>query len=96
MTRGVPVDFTGFWKEDCEQIYGLQFKPLEKQGTYSVSLCGPAGCLDGGTHRPNTTVQGDPAFDVLNPEEIVLKQWRGHFTTYVKCSSEVMPEMADR
>ena len=90
------IDFTGLWKEDCEQLYGLQFKPLEKQGAYSVSLCGPAGCLDPGTFRPNTTVQGDAAYDVLHAEEILIRQPRGGFTSYVKCTGEVMPEIADR
>src|SRR3989449_3420799 len=90
------IDFTGLWKEDCEQLYGLQFKPLEKQGVYSVSLCGPAGCLDPGTYRPNTTVQGDPTYDVLYAEEILIRQPRGDSTSYVKCASEVMPEVPDR
>jgi Zn-dependent protease with chaperone function len=90
------IDFTGLWKEDCEQLYGLQFKPLEKQRVYSVSLCGPAGCLDPGTYRPNTTVQGDAAYDVLHAEEILIKQPRGDSTSYVKCASEVMPEVPDR
>ncbi len=90
------IDFTGLWKEDCEQLYGLQFKPLEKRGAYSVSLCGPAGCLDPGTYRPNTTVQGDAAYDVLHAEEILIKNSRGDFASYVKCTSEVMPEVPDR
>jgi Zn-dependent protease with chaperone function len=90
------IDFTGLWKEDCEQLYGLQFKPLEKQGVYSVSLCGPAGCLDPGTYRPNTTIQGDARYDVLHAEEILIRQPRGDFTSYVKCTGEVMPEIADR
>src|SRR5438270_114716 len=90
------IDFTGLWKEDCEQLYGLQFKPLEKRGAYSVSLCGPAGCLDPGTNRPNTTVQGDAAYDGLYAEEILIKNSRGDFTSYVKCASEVMPEVPDR
>ncbi|TMH81378.1 MAG: M48 family metallopeptidase [Betaproteobacteria bacterium] len=90
------IDFTGLWKEDCEQLYGLQFKPLEKRGAYSVSLCGPAGCLDPGTYRPNTTVQGDAAYDVLYAEEILIKNSRGDFTSYVKCASEVMPEVPER
>ncbi len=94
--EGKRIDFTGLWKEDCEQLYGLQFKPLEKQGVYSVSLCGPAGCLDPGTYRPNTTVQGDPTYDVLYAEEILIKQPRGDSTSYVKCASEVMPEVPDR
>ncbi len=63
---------------------------------YSVSLCGPAGCLDPGTYRPNTTVQGDPTYDVLYAEEILIKQPRGDSTSYVKCASEVMPEVPDR
>lgn len=93
---GEHLDFTGFWKTDCEQIFGLQFQPSEKPGVYSVSLCGPEGCLDSGTHRPATTVQGDPAYEVLSAEEILIREGARRDSTYVKCASTLMPELAEK
>ncbi|HYR36256.1 MAG TPA: M48 family metallopeptidase [Burkholderiales bacterium] len=96
LARGEHVDFTGFWKANCEQLYGIQLKPAAKPGLYSVSLCGPAGCFDSGTHRPATTVQGDPSYAVLSAEEILVRETSGRDTSYVKCDSSVMPEIADK
>jgi Zn-dependent protease with chaperone function len=96
LAKGERVDFTGFWKVNCEQLYGIQLKQAAEPGVYSVSLCGPAGCFDPGTHRPATTVQDDPAYEVLSREEILVHASRGHDTSYVKCASSVMPELADK
>lgn len=96
LATGERVDFTGFWKENCEQVFGLQFKPTGKPGVYSVSMCGSAGCFDSGTHRPPTTVKGDPSYEVLSAEEILIRGENGIDTSYMKCKSSVMPEMADK
>lgn len=93
--RSPHPDFTGFWKEDCGQLYGLQFKPLAEPGRYSVSLCGPAGCFDGGTHRPNTTVENDAVYDVLSDDEMLVRG-EGPLASYVRCSKAIDPELADR
>jgi Zn-dependent protease with chaperone function len=95
LAKGQPVNFAGLWKEECSKMYGLQFKPVDKAGVYAVSLCGPAGCLDSGTHRPQTTVQGDSAYEVLSPEEIFIRDGLGHGVTYLKCGNELMDEMPD-
>jgi Zn-dependent protease with chaperone function len=95
LAKGERVDFTGFWKANCEQLFGIQFKPAGEPGLYSVSLCGPAGCLDPGTYRPLTTIQDDPSYKVLGAEEILMRHGGGGSTTYVKCATSVMPEIAD-
>jgi hypothetical protein len=39
-------NFTGFWKENCEEAFGLQIMPYSKDGKYSVIFCGP-GAAEG-------------------------------------------------
>jgi len=95
LAKGERVDFTGFWKADCKQLYGIQFNPVGNSGSYSVSLCGPAGCFDSGTYRPVTTVQDDASYTVLNTDEILVREGPGRGRTYVKCADSLMPEMAD-
>ena len=37
-------NFTGFWKEDCDQAFGLQIMHHGPDGKYSIVFCGPGGC----------------------------------------------------
>jgi hypothetical protein len=47
--------FTGFWKGECTDAFGLQIKPYDEK-LYSVSFCGPGGCFSPGEWTPNTTI----------------------------------------
>lgn len=90
---GVPdtaKDFTGMWKNECEQDFGLQIKPVGRDGKYSVSFCGPGGCFDPGTYRPNTFINGDRSYKVVSDSEIQVKGGDG-FSTYRKCSPNPEP-----
>ncbi|GAB4360706.1 MAG: hypothetical protein Kow006_30810 [Gammaproteobacteria bacterium] len=44
-------DFTGFWKECCDQGFGWQIKQYEDEGKYAVVFCGPGGCGDPSEER---------------------------------------------
>lgn len=85
-----PVDYTGFWKGNCAEAFGLQILPF-REGLYSVSFCGPGGCFEPGTYRPNTKIEGDPLYDVLSPTQIRVKLGDGGYSTYVKCTTETKP-----
>ena len=37
-------NFTGFWKEKCEDPFGLQIMHYGTDGKYSIIFCGPGGC----------------------------------------------------
>ena len=39
--RDPSKNFTGFWKEDCEQAFGLQIMPHGTDGKYSIAFAGP-------------------------------------------------------
>jgi hypothetical protein len=86
------VDYTGFWKANCEDPFGVQIKPL-RDGTYSVSFCKPAGCSAPGAYRPNTRIENDPMYEPLSATKIKLKYPEGGHSTYVKCTKETNPSL---
>lgn len=84
-------NFTGMWKNECDQDFGLQIKPIGGDGKYSVSFCGPGGCFDPGTYRPNTFINRDLGYKVVSESEIQVKGSDG-FSTYRKCSANPEPD----
>jgi hypothetical protein len=84
------VDYTGFWKRNCEDDQGVQIRRL-REGQYSISFCKIGGCTAPGGYRPNSRIDGDPAYEVLGPTRIRLKHAEGGYTAYVKCSSDLNP-----
>ena len=90
VSSSVPAaDFTGFWKEDCTDAFGIQIKPHNEKN-YSVSFCGPGGCFEPGTWMPNTPIVGDPAYRVIDAKTLELKnneQWQ----RYTKCTTDTNP-----
>jgi hypothetical protein len=86
--EGWGADYTGFWKIDCKDGFGVQIKPAENQ-MYSVSFCGPGGCFEPGEWTPNTRIEGDLNYNVISPEKIGIRRKddkHGYFT-YIKCTS---------
>ena len=80
-------DFTGIWKSNCRDYWGLQIKPVEN-GLYSVAFCGLSGCLDAGQWTPNTRIAGDPLYEVISAKSIrIQRKDSGHFT-YTRCSAD--------
>lgn len=84
-------NFTGFWKRNCEDAFGVQIMPT-KDGQYSVSFCGPGGCFEPGTYRPNTKLKDDPAYQVVDTTHIKV-QGRDGWSDYTKCTSEINPKL---
>jgi hypothetical protein len=84
------VDYTGLWKGNCEDPFGVQIKPL-RDGLYSISFCKIDGCSAPGVYRPNTKIDNDPMYEPLSPTRIRLRHSEGGFTTYVKCAGETNP-----
>ena len=82
------ADYTGFWKENCSDAYGLQVKPHE--GRYTITFCGPGGC---GTPDPNaaTSIEGDKQYEVLSPDKIKIIYAEKYTPIYTKCTTETNP-----
>lgn len=83
--------FTGFWKRKCEDAFGLQIMPV-KDGLYSVSFCGPGGCFEPGTYRPNTKLKDDPMYQVVDTSHIKV-QGRDGWSEYIKCTADTNPKL---
>ena len=87
-------EFTGFWKEQCEQAFGLQIMPAG-EGLYSVSFCGPGGCFEPDTYRPNTPIVGDDNYQVISDSHIRVLGHDG-WSDYYKCDTDTHPELRYR
>lgn len=75
--------YIGFWKNNCADGFGLAINMID-EGLYSVSFCGPGGCFEPGTYRPNTSLVGDPNYKIINENQIEVKGADG-FSTYYRC-----------
>jgi len=86
----VGADYSGFWRTDCDNAFGLQI--IRAPGNlYSVSFCGPGGCFRPGTYLPNTPIDGDSMYEVVNEAEIRLKVKDGTAMAYRKCTNDTHP-----
>ena len=90
VASGATSDYSGFWKNKCEDAFGLQIKPAGSS-LYSISFCGPGGCFEPGTYRPNTRIEGDPLYEIVSITEIRVKLRDGSLSKYLKCSNEPTP-----
>jgi hypothetical protein len=74
----------GFWKRDCKHEFGVAIGPAQA-GQYFVSFCGPGGCFEEGTWRPNSTIYGDPQYRVLDEDHIELTG-ASRTDAYMRCA----------
>jgi len=78
--------YAGFWKQpDCSDNFGLAIAPAGAE-TYSVSFCGPGGCVKPGTARPNSKLAGDSDYRIVDKDTIDIRATDGSgFMRYVRC-----------
>ncbi len=72
--------YGGFWKAKPQDEFGLAIGPAEG-GLYYVSFCGPGGCFSKGQHRPLTSLLGDPAYRLVDLNQIDVRGRTG-FAAY--------------
>jgi hypothetical protein len=84
-----PSNFTGFWKANCTDAFGIQIK-RQPGNLFSVSFCGPGGCFAPGEWMPNTLIIGDPQYRVLNPTTIEIRHGQD-WTRYTRCTTDTNP-----
>ncbi|HEX9625531.1 MAG TPA: hypothetical protein VGA00_01175 [Acidiferrobacterales bacterium] len=75
----------GFWKQDVRHDFGLAIGPAEGNAYY-ISFCGPGGCFEKGRYRPNSAIEGDPDYRVIDADTIEVKGRKG-FARYVRVRS---------
>ena len=83
-------NFTGFWKEDCDQAFGLQIMPHGTDGKYSIVFCGPGGCGDPDREGRITFITKDRDYEVISESEIKERSANG-WDTYHRCTRDTHP-----
>jgi hypothetical protein len=79
----------GFWRDHCEDDFGLKIERAG-EGLYSISFCGPGGCFEPGTYRPNSPIFGDESYRVIDADTLEVLGGDG-FSKYYRCPSR-LPE----
>jgi hypothetical protein len=87
--KGIPPDFTGFWKWHCSDAWGVQIKK-QTGNLFSVSFCGPGGCFEPDTWMPNTPIVGDPHYNSINATTLAIRREAG-WDTLTKCTANTNP-----
>jgi hypothetical protein len=83
--RNDAKNFTGFWKENCDNAFGFQIMPNGQDGKYSVVFCGPGGCGAPREDGHNTFITNDPDYVVVSESEIKIRRSNGwEFITGVR------------
>ena len=80
-------DYAGVWKKNCEDEMGLHIRPLRDNKQYVVLFCKNGICSEPGAYRPNTRIDGDPLYDVLNATTMKVRYPDGGFSLYRKCGA---------
>ena len=83
-------DFTGFWKHECDEAFGLQIMRYGNDGKYSVTFCGPGGCGDPADGHA-TFITKDPEYDVISENEIRMRGGDSSWDAYHRCTRDTHP-----
>jgi hypothetical protein len=78
-------DFTGLWKEHCEDNFGLQIVRSNEDGKYVIGFCGPGGCEDSGSAR-HSFIIGDSNYEVVGDNELIQTGEQGGHQLYRRCA----------
>lgn len=85
-------DFTGFWKEKCEDAFGLSIAHVGTDGKYTVTFCGPGGCGNPAEER-KTFINKDSEYEVISDNELRVGDSQ-HRETYHKCTTDTHPVLS--
>lgn len=80
------ANFTGIWKANCSDYYGVQIQRAEGE-QYAVTFCGISGCIGPGQWTPNSPIEGDPLYQVVSADTIRIKRSDVGSFTYHKCDA---------
>ena len=84
------ADFSGFWKYNCADPYGIQIKPY-RDGLYTARFCGPGGCDAAPDAALATPIDGDRRYEVISADEIREKEGTLTIGVLHKCTTDTNP-----
>jgi len=85
-------DYTGFWQPNCAGggPHGMSIRPAPDK-KYAISTCGTEGCS---LLPPNTTIDGDPRFRVIDALTLEVQgDRREPWYRFRKCSADPTPKL---
>jgi hypothetical protein len=77
-------DFSGIWKEQCEDDFGLRIEHVGGDGRYLIAFCGPGGCENFDVAR-RSFIAGDSNYEIVSDNEIVQTGEQGGRQRYLRC-----------
>jgi len=91
-TRAWSADFSGFWKVNCAEPFGIQIAPYQN-GMYTVTFCGPGDPHCNAKPDPTTAtlIEGDRQYEILGPDKLRIKYSEGYAPVYFKCTPDIHP-----
>lgn len=90
--RADDFSLTGFWKENCNEPYGLQIKPY-KAHLYTIEFCGPGDpyCRQEPDPTTATPIIGDKDYTLLAPDRLQVNYTEQYQPVYIRCSQDPHP-----
>ena len=79
-------DFSGIWKEQCGDQFGLSIERVGGDGRYLIAFCGPGGCENFDVAR-RSFIAGDSNYEIIGDNEIVQTGEQGGRQHYLRCMS---------
>jgi hypothetical protein len=81
-------DFTGLWKEHCEDAFGLRIVRGEEARDYLIVFCTPGGCGESESGR-RSFIAGDANYEIVSDTEIIQTGEQGGRQRYLRCAAPV-------
>lgn len=72
-------DFSGFWKDECTDTFGLKISKQPETHLYQIAFCGPGSCETPEEAR-KSYIAGDPHMEIVNATTLKIDN-----STYLKC-----------
>lgn len=85
-------EFTGFWKSECSDNFGISIEHTGPDRKYTAVFCGPGGCGDRAEARP-TFITGDRHYEVVSEDEIIEVYGDGTRHRMLRCTKDPHPPL---
>lgn len=79
-------DFSGIWKEQCEDEFGLRIVRNDEDGKYIIGFCGPGFCEDT-DHARHSFITGDSNYEIISDNELIQTGEQGGRQRYRRCAA---------
>jgi hypothetical protein len=79
-------DFTGFWKEQCDNDFGLRIARKDERSKYVIAFCSSGGCEDFDRAR-RSFITGDDNYEIIGDDDLIQTGQQGGRQRYHRCET---------